>query len=268
MEKKFKLGIIGGGYMAYSIVSGAINGGALNCSDIFVCDLSQESLNKFNKLNVETTLDSKELADLSEFVLFAIKPQNSTQVFENIKDCSCNKFISIMAGIKKQTIKNYFGDCLVARCMPNAPCSVGNGAVGIDLSDFSDENDKKFIFSVFSSISTVVELSEDKMNAVTGISGSSPAYFYLFAKILIESGVKHGLTQEQAFDLVVNTMIGSGKLLLNNKDKNIDELIDSVCSKGGTTIQAIKLFKEHGFEEITKNAVDACVNRAFELENL
>ena len=85
---------------------------------------------------------------------------------------------------------------------------------------------------------------------------------------MIESGVNNGLTQEQAFDLVVNTMIGSGKLLLKNKDKNIDELIDSVCSKGGTTIQAINLFKEHGLEEITKNAVDACVNRAFELENL
>ena len=121
---------------------------------------------------------------------------------------------------------------------------------------------------MFSSISSVVELDEDKMNAVTGISGSSPAYFYLFAKILIESGVKHGLTQDQAFELVVNTMVGSGKLLLKNKENSIDELIDSVCSKGGTTIQAINFFKEQGLEDITKKAVDACVKRAFELENL
>lgn len=268
MEKKFKLGVIGGGYMAYSIISGAIKGGTLDCADVFVCDLSQESLEKFNKLNVKTTFNSKELADLSEFVLFAVKPQNSAQVFENIQGCNCNKFISIMAGVKKETIKNSLGNCLVARCMPNAPCAVGNGAVGIDLSDFENEKDKKFVSSVFSSISTLVELPEDKMNAVTGVSGSSPAYFYLFAKMLIESGVEHGLTQEQAFDLVVNTMVGSGKILLNNKDKSIDELIDSVCSKGGTTIQAINLFKEQDLEGITKKAVDSCIKRAFELESL
>ena len=173
-----------------------------------------------------------------------------------------------MAGVKKQAIKNYFPSSLVARCMPNAPCSVESGAVGLDLSEYLAHSDRDFIFNIFVSISSVVELEENKMNAVTGISGSSPAYFYLFAKHLIESGVENGLTKEQAFELVVNTMIGSGKILLNNKDKSIDKLIDSVCSKGGTTLQAIQVFNEQGLEEITKKAVNACIKRAFELENL
>ena len=93
-------------------------------------------------------------------------------------------------------------------------------------------------------------------------------YFYLFAKGLIESGIKNGLSEEQSKNLVINTLIGSGKMLKNNTDKTIDELIDSVCSKGGTTIEAIKIYNEMGLNDITKKAVDACIRRATELENL
>lgn len=173
-----------------------------------------------------------------------------------------------MAGVKKQKIKDVFTNSLVARCMPNTPCAIGCGAIGADLSDFSCEEDITFIKSLLESLSSVVYVDEDKLNTVTGVSGSSPAYYYLFAKGIIEAGVKNGLTYEDAKILAVNTMIGAGKMILNNPDKSLDELINAVCSKGGTTIEAINIYKEENLTEITEKAIDACIKRAGELENL
>lgn len=268
MKKKFKLGVIGAGYMSSSIILSAIDSKALKKNQVLVSDINDLQLEKFSKLSVATTKDNVYLANNCEFVFFAVKPQNISQILDQIKECSCNKFISIMAGIKKQTIKNVFHNSLVARCMPNAPCAVKNGAVGIDLFDFNDNNDILFIKSIFMCSSDVISVKEELLNAVTGISGSAPAYFYLFVKGIIDSGVNNGLTIEQAKRLAVNTMIGSGKMLLNNEDKTIDELVDSVCSKGGTTIEAVKIFKDEGLNDITSKAIDACIKRSFELENL
>ena len=121
-----------------------------------------------------------------------------------------------MAGVKKDSIKSTLNKkgLKVVRCMPNTPCSVGNGAVGIDAGDFDCEQDKIFVKDLFSSFAKIVFLEENKLNAVTGISGSSPAYFYLFIKCLTDAGVKCGLNEEDAKNLAVNTMIGSGKMIL------------------------------------------------------
>ncbi len=270
MEKKFKLGVIGAGFMSYSIVSGALSAGFLSADDILVSDVNESSLVKFNEKCVKTTLDNAEVLHKSDFVLFAVKPQHFVNALSGVKNLSCTKFISIMAGVKKSTIKtalNYAG-IKVARCMPNTPCSVGNGAVGIDLSDYDVSSDIDFIKNLFSSFAKVVLVDESKLNAVTGISGSSPAYFYLFIKCLIDAGVKQGLSEQDAKNLAVNTMIGSGKMIFENADKSLDELISAVCSKGGTTIEAIKVFNECNLNEITDKAVSACVKRAEELENL
>lgn len=173
-----------------------------------------------------------------------------------------------MAGINKARIKEKFPSSKVVRCMPNTPVSVGLGAVGIDCSDFELENDRNFVHNLFSSVAKVVFVQEDKLLAVTGISGSAPAYFYLFAKSLIEAGVKNGLTPEQAETLVVSTMKGSADMINNRGDKTLDELISAVCSKGGTTIEAMNKFKENDLPNIVNQSVDACVARAKELENL
>lgn len=268
MEKKFKLGVIGAGFMSTAIVKGAILSSAIDSDKIIVSDLNQQSLDLMAKNGVSVTTDSKFLADNSEYVLFAVKPQNLDAVLSVIKDCECKKFISIMAGVKKQKIKNALGKVFVARCMPNTPCSVGLGAVGLDFSDFDNETDCDFIKMLLSSFAEVVLVEEEKMHAVTGVSGSSPAYFYLFLKGIIEAGVSQGLSYDEAKLLSTATMIGAGEMVMQNKDKTLDELINSVCSKGGTTIEAIKTYNENHLDEITKKAVEACVNRSKELENL
>ena len=268
MDKKFKLGVIGCGFMASAIINGAISSKILNFNDIIVSDSNANALTKMNGIGVKTTTNNVELVSNSEFVLFAIKPQNLNDVLENIKNCNCEKFISIMAGVKKEKIKNYFNTAKIARCMPNTPCSIGCGAIGLDLFDFTDTNDKQFIKNLLSALANVVCLEEDKLNAVTGVSGSSPAYFYLFLKGIIESGVRQGLSYEYAKILATSTMIGAGKMVLNNNDKSLDQLIEAVCSKGGTTVEAINVFNQFDLLKITDKAIDACVKRASELEEL
>ena len=268
MKKKFKLGVIGAGFMASSIINGVINAKTVKSSDIIVSDISEISLNKVKALGVSVTLDSKQVCDSAEYVIIAVKPQSFADVGAAVVGTSCNKFISIMAGTKKSKIKTLLGNVKVARCMPNTPCSIGYGAVAIDLSDFTEQADKDFIKSIFTSIANVVEVEESLINAVTGVSGSSPAYFYLFAKSVIDAGVKNGLDYETAKNLAVSTMIGAGQMILNNPEKPIDDLINAVCSKGGTTIEAVKVYKENDISSISGKAIDACINRAFELENL
>ena len=268
MKKKFKLGVIGAGFMATAIIKGAISTGVLSPKDIIVSDPNQLSLDKIASNGVCVSQSNLDVASNSEFILFAIKPQNFGQVLFSIENCGAEKFISIMAGVKKEKIKNQFTSSKVARCMPNTPCAIGCGAVGLDVSDFCDESDINFIVKLFSSLAQVVIVDEDKLNAVTGVSGSAPAYFYLFLKGIVEAGVKHGLTEEQAKILATSTMIGAGKMVLSNNDKTIDELISAVCSKGGTTIEAVKIYKDNNISEITQKAVDACVKRAMELESL
>ena len=268
MEKKFKLGVIGAGFMATAIIKGIIKAGLIHSEQIIVSDVCQTSLDKIASLNVSTTTDNEYLANNAEFVLFAVKPQGISEVLSQIKNCLCNKFISIMAGVKKQRIKDQINGAKVARAMPNTPCSIGAGSIGLDVSDFDNDTDVNFISKLFSSIGAVVFVLEDKLNAVTGVSGSSPAYFYLFLKGIIESGVKHGLTEQEAKILATNAMRGAAEMVINNEDKTLDDLIFAVCSKGGTTIQAINEYNESDLSKITEKAVDACVKRSVELENI
>ena len=267
MKKKFKLGVIGCGFMASAIINGAINSKILSANEIIVSDVNPVSLSKMEQNGVNTTTDNVTLVSNAEFVLFAVKPQSLNDVLVQIKDIKVEKIISIMAGVKKEKIRTAFPNAKIARCMPNTPCSIGCGAIGLDVSEFFDQ-DKDFVVSLLSSLAQVVCVDEDKLNAVTGVSGSAPAYFYLFLKGIIDAGVKQGLSYDEAKLLATNTMIGAGKMVLINENKSLDDLINAVCSKGGTTIEAVNTYNQNNLTEITNKAVDACVKRASELENL
>lgn len=264
MEKKFKLGVIGCGFMASAIIKGILKAKVLNSEDIIVSNKEGFGFETVDGTGVHTTHDNDTLAQQSEYILLAIKPQGLDEVMEEIGKTPVEKIISILAGVKKEKIKETFPYAKVARCMPNTPCSLGCGAVAVDAEDFGEE-DKSFILRLFSSLGSALALKEEKMDAVTGISGSGPAYVYLFIKGLVDAGVKQGLTEEESKTLAVNTVIGSGQMVLANKDKSLDDLISAVCSKGGTTIEAVKSFQKDGLSEIIDRAVEACVNRSIEL---
>ena len=270
MKKQFKLGVIGCGFMARSILRGAILSDFLRSKKVIVSDTDMDKLQSVNdELCVFFTQDNCYVAENSEFLLFAIKPQNFVQVAQELEGICPNKVISIMAGVKKATIKNALGVGLikVARCMPNLPCVIGSGMMGLDMGDFNREpDDTEFIDKLFSSMGQVLSVTEDKLDAVTGISGSGSAYVFMFIDSLIDAGVKQGLTKDEATTLAIQTVLG-GAEMAGHSDKPLSELIMNVCSKGGTTIEAVKVLEQNNFRGIVADAVDACVKRSKELSD-
>ena len=268
MKKRYKLGVIGCGFMAKAILKGVVLSDFLNPRKIIVSDPSGDKLEDVSgELGVITTTDNREVASECEFLLFAVKPQSFAEAAQSISSVKVEKVISIMAGVKKSTIKNTLGVSLikVARCMPNLPCSIGSGAMGVDMSDFNgNPDDTQFITMLFSCLGTVLSLPEEKLDAVTGISGSGPAYVFMFIDSLVDAGIKQGLTKDEAQTLAFQTVIGSAEMAAES-EKSIPELIKSVCSKGGTTIEAVKVLEENNFRGIVGEAVQACVNRSKEL---
>lgn len=267
MKKLYKLGVIGCGFMSSAILKGVVLSDCIREKKIIVSDTTEENLDKIHYLGVNTTTDNRYVAENSEFLMFAVKPQNFQDVVKSLGGYCPDKVISIMAGVKKNTIKNSLGvgAVKVARCMPNLPCTIGSGALGIDMADFNKStDDTEFISKIFDSLGTVVSLDEGKMDAVTGISGSGPAYVFMFIDSLVDAGVKNGLTKDEAKILAVQTVLGAAEMV-QREEESISELILRVCSKGGTTIEAVKVFQERGFGATIADAVDACVKRSAEL---
>lgn len=268
MKKQFKLGVIGGGFMASAILKGVTYSDFIRPKKIIVADSSRAALEKLSYLGVNTTVSNRDAADNCEFLLFAVKPQNFADVAESIRGIPVEKAISIMAGVKKQKIREaLFGKkTKIARAMPNLPCSIGSGMTAVDISDFEDNvDDCAFINSVFGCLGNVLVTEEEKLNAVTGISGSGPAYVYMFIDGLIRAGMKQGLTEDEAKTLAVNTVAGGAEMVAHSDDKTLDELIAAVCSKGGTTIQAVESFRADDLYGTIDRAVATCVKRAQEL---
>lgn len=267
MKKKFKLGVIGCGYMGSAIVKGVVLSDFLNPKKIVVADAIEANLDKINELGVYTCNSNKYVAENSEYLLIAVKPQHFHAVAYSLGDFKPEKIISVMAGIQKSTIKEVFARYAikVARCMPNLPCSIGSGAVGIDMSDFDgDIDDTDFITNIFNNIGVVLSIDESKVDAVTGVSGSGPAYAFMFIDSLIDAGVQQGLTKDEAKVLAVQTVLGAAEMV-QREEEPLSDLIMRVCSKGGTTIEAVKVLEENHFRAIVSKAVDACVKKSREL---
>ena len=268
MKQQFKLGIIGGGFMAQAIVKGAVNSGFLRAGRIFVADISQTALDTMEYFGVRTTTDCREVAKNCEYVIMAVKPQNFEEVANTLYGIPMRRVISIMAGVTRERIRDLLcGDPLrIARVMPNLPCSIGEGISALDLLEFMEfPDDCDFVAELFENVGTFVVADQEELNAITGISGSGPAYVYLFIKALTNAGVKQGLREDKARTLAVSTVAGAAKMVEQSEDKTLDELLNAVCSKGGTTIEAVHSLQNDNLDEIIDRAVSACVKRAEEL---
>lgn len=259
--KKYRLGVIGSGEMAHAIVEGAIKAGVVAPEQVICSARHESSLEKMRLLGTAVTLNNKEAAN-SEFVLFSVRPQDFAEAAKSVFGL-VKIAISVMAGIPSAKISEMLGGCRVARCMPNLPCRIGYGMSAVDVSAFSEE-EGAFLLALFGSRGKAIAVPEAKLHAVTGISGSGPAYVYLFIQCLAAAGVEHGLTEEEARILAIQTVIGGAKMA-ESSDLPLETLVNSVCSKGGTTIQAVECFQREGLSEIVSHAVSACVKRSEEL---
>ncbi|MDE6565808.1 MAG: pyrroline-5-carboxylate reductase, partial [Clostridia bacterium] len=168
------------------------------------------------------------------------------------------------AGITYNGIKKYFPNANVTRVMPNTPCKLKKGMTAIRKNDSIPQEEKEFVKSIFDSIGKTIYLEEDLFHAVTAVSGSGPAYVYMFIEGMIESGIKMGMSPEDAKTCVLQTFAGSIGMV-ETETAPISDLINAVCSKGGTTIQAVDSFKQDNLYEIIDSAMIKCRNRSEEL---
>ena len=262
-----KIGFIGAGNMATAIINGVITTGTYPAEKLFVFDVSKEKCDAMQEKGVGSFSSANALVKDCDVVFLAVKPQNFAEVLESVRDAVTMNtlFVTIAAGISTRYIKDAVGcDCPVIRVMPNTPLLLGQGATAICRSENVTEDQFALIQGFFASCGTVAVLDESQLNAVIAVNGSSPAYVYLFAKAMVDSAEKQGIDRETALSLVCQTLIGSAAML-SQPDASPDALIKMVSSPGGTTLKALDVLYENGFEGIIDKAMQACTQRAEEL---
>ena len=261
--KKYKLGIIGIGVMGQAIMHCALSKKIISKSELALFDVSNEQLDKF-KGEIKCFDSAQELISNCEFVLIAIKPQHFDTLSNSVKVTEENTILSIMAGTTVAKIRNKLNTKSgITRIMPNTPCRIGSGVCALYFDNVSDDK-KSFIKSLFLSCGDIVEVEEKDFDAVTGVSGSGPAYVFMFLDGMIQGGVKGGLSYEQSKKLAIATIVGAAKLA-ETDTASLNELTERVCSKGGTTIEAVKVYREKDLQGIIVEGIDACIKRSEEL---
>ena len=257
----YRLGIIGAGNMANAIVSGIINSKIFEKNDIIISDISKDQRKKIEEqYSIKTTADNNEVAEKSDIILFAVKPQYFESSIGNIKTEKINNklIISIMAGISIEKIKEYLkANVQIARIMPNTPAFVNEAMSVICFDDNLSDDNKIIVVSIFESIGKTKISDESKIDAVTAISGSSPAYVFMMIEAMADAGVLLGLSRDDAYFLASQSIMGSAKMYLET-NTHPAKLKDMVCSPAGTTIEALRVLEERGFRSALIEAMVAC----------
>ncbi|MCW8195462.1 pyrroline-5-carboxylate reductase [Proteobacteria bacterium 005FR1] len=259
---------IGGGNMANSIIGGLVAKG-FGPARIFACDPVQDNLDKLaSAYGVRTGTDNAEGVRQAGTVVLAVKPQIMRTVCESLRSTLDQKplIISIAAGIPVAKLSEWLGDDLaIIRCMPNTPALVQAGASGLYANGLTTAAQKTTAEAILSAVGIVEWLDDESLiDAVTAVSGSGPAYFFLFMEAMVAAGVDQGLTEETASNLAIQTCLGAG-LLAQQSDVGLAELRRRVCSPGGTTLKAIESFEQNNLREVVAKAMRACADRAQEM---
>ena len=272
MLTKKKLGFIGGGNMTEALLKGLLASTYAAPKNILVSDLLLDRLDYLNKeYKVKTTDDNRKLVQKSDILILAVKPQTVKKVIESFSDLvDSNKIIiSVAAGIPITFIEKTLDiegkkKISVIRTMPNTPALVQEGATAICGSSHSSNLDLKIAHHIFKAIGQTVDIEEIHMDAVTGLSGSGPAYIFMIIEALSDAGVKVGLSREVSNTLTIQTILGSAKLA-RDSGKHPGELKDMVTSPGGTTISGLHMLEEGGIRNALMNAVEMATQRSKEL---
>lgn len=268
MLKGMKIGFIGGGNMGSVLVGGLVSGELANTTDIIVSDVDEEKRNHLHKTwNVHTTASNLEAVWNRDIVVLAVKPQNMDAVLEEISgDVHISTLIiSIAAGIPTHRIERFFPhDVRVIRTMPNTPALIAEGMSALARGSHAKTDDMHIARELFDAVGMTEEVDESLMDAVTGVSGSGPAYGFLFIEAMVEAGVQLGLEEETTLKLAAQTLLGAAKLCLK-EEKTPAELRAMVTSPGGTTLEALKVLEKLKFKDTVIEAVKAATRRSREL---
>ena len=260
-----KIGFIGCGNMGSAMMQGIIASGKAEATDIITSDVSMEALNiRKDSLGVNITTDNIEAAKFADILFLSVKPQYYDSVIAQIKDCvDMNKIIvTIAPGKTLKYLSESFGKQLkIIRTMPNTPAMVSEGMMALCPNENVTAEDLKLVEDICSGFSKTEVVGENLMDTVTAVSGSSPAYVFMFIEAMADAGVAAGLTRDKAYEFAASAVKGSAALMLETK-KHPGELKDMVCSPAGTTIAAVQTLEQGGFRGLVMDAVEACVEKA------
>jgi pyrroline-5-carboxylate reductase len=267
--KSKTLGFIGGGNMAEAMIRGLVTTSVIDSKKIFVSDPVNEKLEKLkNDYKISVTKNNIELVKKSDIIILAVKPQSVNEVVDGIKDQVTEKklLISILAGVPIKSMEELLQNKKVGviRTMPNTPSLVQSGVTALSPSKNVSKADLKLANEIFEAIGKTVVVPEGHIDAVTGLSGSGPAYIFMIIEALSDAGVKMGLSRQVADVLTIQTMIGSAKLAMES-GMHPGELKNMVTSPGGTTISGLHALEEGGLRTTLMNAVEAATKRSVEL---
>ena len=259
------LGIIGYGNMGSAIAQGLVKAGTYMPSDIHVYDIDEEKLNRAKESGYFVHASIDEYVDIAKTIIIAVKPSHVAEILEQLRDVPPQTlFISIAAGISIHAIESVLTEAPVIRVMPNTPGMVGAGVSAIAKGTHADETHIDQAKAIMGAIGFVHEIPEEYMDAVTGLSGSGPAYIAIIIEALSDGGVKMGLPRALALKLAAQTVFGTAKMIL---EKRIHPAVlrDMVASPGGTTIEGITVLEENGVRAAFINAVEMATLKSEEL---
>jgi len=262
------LAVLGAGKAGEALIAGVLSSGWREAGEIVATARHQDRLQELaERHGIRTTLDNAEAAQGAGIVVIGVKPQDIEGLLGEISGAVTSEqtVISIVAAIPTALIEEHLADGVpVVRAMPNTPMMVHEGMAGITPGAHADEEHLVRTEEVLSSVGRAVRVDEPYMDAITAVSGSGPAYFALLAESMIEAGILLGLSREVSTDLVVQTMLGTAKMLRDEKIHPV-ELREAVTSPGGTTIAAIRELEQAGVRAAFLNAIQAAMERSKEL---
>lgn len=265
-----RVGFIGAGNMARAIIEGMLRKGLVKPDQVVVSDVSTEQVARLREATlVGAAASNGEVARGADVIIIATKPQHVAPVMEEIRpelDPARHLIISICAGVTTGRMEAEAGvdQLSVIRVMPNTPALIGAGSAGIAAGKNVSESQLSIARQIFDSVGQSVVLPEEKLDAVTGVSGSGPAYVFRFIELLIEAAQKQGLTEDEARVLVPQMVLGAARMAVED-GRSLEELRQAVTTPGGTTAAGLAALEAGGFAELLEKCVAAATARSKEL---
>ncbi|MBE6047824.1 MAG: pyrroline-5-carboxylate reductase [Clostridium sp.] len=259
------IGFIGSGNMAGAMIGGIVTSRLVDSSKVIASNPHEEKLNILkNKYNICITLDNKEVASKADILFLSVKPIMYETVINEIKSKVKENaiIVAIAAGKSIKDVNNLFGrDIKIIRAMPNTPALVGEAMSALCACENISEDELNDVKSIFNSFGKCEVVSEKLMDAVTGVSGSSPAYVYMFIEALADAAVLGGMKREQAYKFAAQSVLGAAKMVLETGEHPA-VLKDQVTSPAGTTIEAVAELERLGMRNAVISATTKCIEKS------
>lgn len=260
-----KIGFIGSGNMGSAMIGGIVSSNLVASSNVIASAKTQATIDRLTEqFHIRGTLDNCEVVRQSDIIFLAVKPYLYEPVIKEIRDDVTENHIivAIAAGQTLTNMEALFGkEIKLVRTMPNTPAMVLEAMSAVTPNEQMTQDDTDTILTIFESFGKAELVPESLMDAVVGVSGSSPAYVYMFIEAMADAAVKDGMPRIQAYKFAAQSVLGAAKMVLDT-GKHPGELKDAVCSPGGTTIEAVTRLEECGFRDAVITAQNACSEKS------